>query len=135
MMILSIISAITINTAEFKFLNDISIYIYDDDVFKNGNWRIIMPKYIIMSNLTDEGAKTLKKNAGRIKEVNAELKSMGVNVIDQYAILGNFDFITIVDAEDDNMVMKAVIAIASRGSIKTETYKAVPIDEFIESLK
>lgn len=94
-----------------------------------------MSRYIIMSNLTDEGAKTLKKNAGRIKEVNAELKSMGVNVIDQYAILGNFDFISIVDAENDHEVMKAVIAIDSRGSIKTETYKAVPIDEFIESLK
>ena len=94
-----------------------------------------MPKYIIMSNLTDEGAKTLKKNAGRIKEVNAELKNMGVEVIDQYEVLGNFDFISIVDAQDDNEVMKAVIAIASRGSIKTETYKAVPIDEFLESLK
>ncbi len=94
-----------------------------------------MSRYIIISNLTDEGAKTLKKNAGRIKEVNAELKSMGVNVIDQYAVLGNFDFVTIVEAEDDIMVMKAVIAIDSRGSIKTATYKAVPIDEFIESLK
>ncbi|PWB54256.1 MAG: GYD domain superfamily [Candidatus Methanoperedenaceae archaeon] len=94
-----------------------------------------MSRYIIISNLTDEGAKTLKKNAGRIKEVNSELKSMGVNVIDQYAVLGNFDFVTIVEAEDDIMVMKAVIAIDSRGSIKTATYKAIPIDEFIESLK
>lgn len=94
-----------------------------------------MSRYIIISNLTDEGAKTLKKNAGRIKEVNAELKSMGVNVIDQYAVLGNFDFVTVVEAEDDIMVMKAVIAIDSRGSIKTATYKAIPIDEFIESLK
>ena len=94
-----------------------------------------MSRYIVISNLTDEGAKTLKKNAGRIKEVNAELKSMGVNVIDQYTVLGNFDFVTIVEAEDDIMVMKAVIAIDSRGSIKTATFKAVPIDEFIESLK
>lgn len=94
-----------------------------------------MSRYIIISNLTDEGAKTLKKNAGRIKEVNAELKSMGVNVIDQYAVLGNFDFVTVVEAEDDIMVMKAVIAIDSRGSIKTATFKAIPIDEFIESLK
>ncbi len=94
-----------------------------------------MSRYIIISNLTDEGAKTLKKNAGRIKEVNTELKSMGVNVIDQYAVLGNFDFITIVEAEDDIKVMDAVIAMDSRGSIKTATYKAVPIDEFIESLK
>ncbi|HEX7628527.1 MAG TPA: GYD domain-containing protein [Candidatus Methanoperedens sp.] len=93
-----------------------------------------MSKYVIISNLTDEGAKTLKKNAGRIKEVNKELKEMGVKVTDQYAVLGNFDFITIVEAEDDNNVMKAVMEIASRGSIKTATYRVTPIDEFIESL-
>jgi len=94
-----------------------------------------MSRYIIISNLTDEGAMTLKKNPGRIKEVNAELKKMGVNVIDQYAVLGNFDFISIVETEDDKMVMKAVVEIASRGSIKTETYKIIPITEFINALK
>jgi uncharacterized protein with GYD domain len=94
-----------------------------------------MSRYIIISNLTDEGAKTLKKNPGRVKEVNAELKDMGVNVLDQYAVLGNFDFLTIVEAEDETTIARAVVEIASRGSIKTATYKALPIDEFIESLK
>jgi uncharacterized protein with GYD domain len=94
-----------------------------------------MARYIIISNLTDEGAKTLKKNPGRVKEVNAELKDMGVNVLDQYAVLGNFDFLTIVEADDETTIAKAVVEIASRGSIKTVTYKAIPIDEFIESLK
>jgi uncharacterized protein with GYD domain len=94
-----------------------------------------MSRYIIISNLTDEGAMTLKKNPGRIKEVNTELKNMGVNVIDQYAVLGNFDFISIVEAQDDNMVMKAVVEIASRGSIKTQTYKIIPITDFINALK
>ena len=98
-------------------------------------WRNIVSKYVIISNLTDEGARTLKKNAGRIKEVNKELKDMGVNVTDQYAVLGNFDFISIVEAENDDSVMKAVIEIASRGSIKTATYKVIPIDELIESFK
>jgi len=94
-----------------------------------------MARYIIISNLTDEGAKTLKKNPGRVKEVNAELKDMGVNVLDQYAVLGNFDFLTIVEADDETTIVKAVVEIASRGSIKTATYKAIPIDEFIKSLK
>jgi uncharacterized protein with GYD domain len=70
-----------------------------------------------------------------VKEVNAELKGMGVNVLDQYAVLGNFDFITIVEVDDETTIAKAVVEIASRGSIKTATYKAIPIDEFIESLK
>jgi len=94
-----------------------------------------MSRYIIISNLTDEGAKTLKKNPGRVKEVNAELKDMGVNVLDQYAVLGNFDFLTIVEADDETTIAKAVVEITSRGSIKTATYKAISIDKFIESLK
>ncbi|MCZ7393478.1 MAG: GYD domain-containing protein [Candidatus Methanoperedens sp.] len=94
-----------------------------------------MARYIIISNLTDEGARTLKKNPGRVKEVNAELKDMGVNVLDQYAVLGNFDFLTIVEADDEAVVSKAIVEILSRGSIKTATYKALPIDEFIESLR
>ena len=94
-----------------------------------------MAKYIIISNLTDEGAKTIKNNPDRVKEVNNELKDMGVNVLDQYAVLGNFDFLTIVEADDETAIARAVVEIASRGSIKTETYKVMPIDEFIESLK
>jgi len=94
-----------------------------------------MSIYIIISNLTDEGAKTLKKNPGRVKEVNVELEGMGVKVLDQYAVLGNFDFLTIVEADDDATVGKAIVEILSRGSIKTATYKAIPIDEFIESHK
>jgi len=94
-----------------------------------------MSRYIIISNLTDEGAKTLKKNPGRIKEVNNEIKNMGVEVIDQYAVLGNFDFLSIVEADDETMITKAIVEIASRGSIKTVTYKVMEIDDFIKALK
>ncbi len=94
-----------------------------------------MSKYIIISNLTDEGSKTLKKKPDRVKEVNSEVEAMGVKVLDQYAVLGNFDFLTIVEADDDTTVAKAVVEIASRGSIKTATYKVIPVDEFVESLK
>jgi uncharacterized protein with GYD domain len=94
-----------------------------------------MAKYVIISNLTDEGAKTLKTNPGRVKEVNAELKDMGINVLEQYAVFGNFDFLTIVEAKDETIVAKAIVEIASRGSIKTATYIAMSVDDFIESLK
>jgi uncharacterized protein with GYD domain len=94
-----------------------------------------MSRYIIISNLTDEGAKTLKKNPVRVKEVNTELKNMGVNVLDQYAVLGNFDFLTIVEADDETTIARAIVEIASRGSIKTVTFQAIPIDEFVKSLK
>jgi uncharacterized protein with GYD domain len=94
-----------------------------------------MARYIITSTLTDEGAKTLKKNPGRIKEVNAELKETGIDVLDQYVVLGNFDFMTIVEAADENVIFKAVVEQLSRGSIRTATYRAIPVDDFIEALK
>ncbi|HEY9245494.1 MAG TPA: GYD domain-containing protein [Candidatus Methanoperedens sp.] len=94
-----------------------------------------MAKYIIISRLTDEGAKTLKKNPGRLEEVNSELKDMGLTVIAQYAVLGNFDFLSIVEAEDEKNFTKAIVELLSRGSIKTETYRVIPVKEFIGSLK
>jgi uncharacterized protein with GYD domain len=93
-----------------------------------------MARYVIMSNLTDEGAKTIKKNPGRIKEVDEEINKMGIKILDQYAVLGDYDFITIVEAEDD-AITKMVVELFSRGTIKTTTYKLIPIDSFIESLK
>jgi uncharacterized protein with GYD domain len=94
-----------------------------------------MARYIIISTLTDEGAKTLKKNPGRVKEVNAELKYLGLNVLDQYVVLGDFDFLSIVEADDEAAITKAIVELLSRGSIRTVTYRAIPMNEFIESLK
>ncbi len=93
-----------------------------------------MTKYVIISKLTDDGAKTLKKNPHRIKEVNDELKEMGVEVLEQFFILGKYDFINIVKARDETAISRAVVELASRGSIRTQTYTAIPVDEFIESL-
>ncbi len=93
-----------------------------------------MGRYVIISTLTDEGAKTLKENPGRVKEVNAELKEMGVNILDQYVVLGDFDFLTIVEDGEAN-ITRAVVEILSRGSVRTVTYKAIPVDEFVEALK
>lgn len=94
-----------------------------------------MAKYVIISALTDEGAKTLKKNPERVYEFNAELHEMGINVLEQYAILGDIDFLSIVEADSEANIFKALVEIASRGSIKTSTYRAMPMDKFIESLK
>jgi uncharacterized protein with GYD domain len=93
-----------------------------------------MAKYIVLSNLTDEGAKTLKSKPARVKEVNSELEKMGVKVLEQYAVLGDFDFINIVEAPDNFTVAKAMVELASRGSVRTRTLPVLPIDEFLERL-
>lgn len=94
-----------------------------------------MARYIIISTLTDEGARTLKKNPERVREVNSELKEMGINVLEQYVVLGNFDFLNVIEADDDDAVTKGVVELLSRGSIRTATYRVTPVNDFIESLK
>ncbi len=94
-----------------------------------------MARYIIISKLTDEGARTLRENPGRVKEVNTECKDMGVNVLDQYVVLGDFDFVNIVEADDETAITRTVVELLSRGSVRTTTYRAIPVDEFTESLK
>jgi uncharacterized protein with GYD domain len=93
-----------------------------------------MSKYIVLSKLTDEGAKTLKSNPGRVKEVNNELENMGVKVLEQFAVLGEFDFINIVEAPDNATVAKAMVELASRGSVRTRTLPVLPMDEFLAKL-
>ena len=94
-----------------------------------------MPYYILLSNLTDEGWKTIKEKPRRIKEVNKELEALGVKVITQYALLGPYDFASIVEAPDNKTIGKVSIELGSRGTIKIVSIPAVPIDEFIASLK
>ena len=94
-----------------------------------------MGVYIILSRLTDEGAETLKEKPERVKEVNEELEKMGVKVLQQYVVFGEYDFVNIVEAEDNVTVMKAMVELASRGTIRTVTMPAVPVDEFLEALK
>lgn len=88
-------------------------------------------KFVVLSQLTDDGAETVKDKPQRIKEVNAELKNMGVEVLDQYAILGEYDFLNIVEAPDNKTLAKAMLQLAARGTIRTKSMPAIPIDEFI----
>lgn len=94
-----------------------------------------MPYYILLSNLTDEGWKTIKEKPERIKEVNKELQAFGVKVIAQYAVLGGYDFVNIVEAPNNETIAKVSIELGSRGTIKIVSMAAIPIDEFITCIK
>ena len=77
-----------------------------------------MPYYILLSSLTDEGWKTVREKPERIKEVNEELQAFGVRVISQYAVLGPYDFVNIVEAPNNETIAKVSIELGSRGTIK-----------------
>jgi uncharacterized protein with GYD domain len=94
-----------------------------------------MATYIMLSNLTDRGAETVKEHPTRIKAVDRELESFGVKVLAQYAVLGPYDFVTIVEAPDNMTVSRVSTELASRGGVKIETLPAIAIDDFIAGFK
>lgn len=96
---------------------------------------IQMPNYVVLSTLTDEGRKTIKQKPERILEVNKEIEGMGVKVLRQYAVLGPYDFVNIVEAPDNETVMKMSVDIGARGSVQLLTLVALPIEEFIKKIK
>jgi uncharacterized protein with GYD domain len=94
-----------------------------------------MPLYIMMTNLTDEGRKTVKTNPSRIKEVNKEVEAMGVNIIAQYVALGQYDFINVLEAPDNETIVRVATELGSRGTLQTSTLAALTLDDYIDSLK
>ena len=94
-----------------------------------------MPYYLILSNLTDEGRRTIKQKPERILEVNKEIEAMGIKIIKQYALLGSYDFVNIVEAPDNETVMKMSVEIGARGSVQLMTLPALPVEEFIKKIK
>jgi len=94
-----------------------------------------MAIYIMLSTLTDEGRKTIKMRPERIKEVNKEIEKMGVKIMAQYAVLGPYDFVNIIEAPDNETISRVSIELGSRGTIQLITLSAIPIDKFEEKLR
>ncbi len=94
-----------------------------------------MPLYILLSSLTSEGRKTIKDKPERIKEVNKEIEAFGAKVLQQYAVLGRYDFVNIVEAPNNEAIMQVSTELGSRGTIHINSMPATPIDDFIAIIK
>jgi uncharacterized protein with GYD domain len=94
-----------------------------------------MATYIMLSRLSPEGLTTLKRNPSRLKEVNQEVEQFGARVVQQNAPLGAYNFITVLDAPDSETVARISVELGSRNTASYETLTAIPVDEFISSLK
>jgi len=91
--------------------------------------------YIMLSTLSDGGRKVLRERPGWIRKVNRELEGMGVKVRAQYAVLGPYDFVTVLEAPDNETVSRVSIEFGARGSVQMMTLPAIPLDTFIARLE
>ena len=94
-----------------------------------------MPHYILLSTLTADGRKTLKSKPDRIREVNKEIEAFGAKVLGQYAVLGPYDFVNIVEAPDNETISRVSVELGSRGTVKIMSLPAIPLDQFVGRLR
>jgi len=93
-----------------------------------------MPIYILLSTLSQQGVQTLRSNPDRLREVNRDVEELGAKVLHQWATLGEFDFVNIVEAADEAAIARVSVALAARGSTKIRTLPAMTIDDFLAAL-
>ncbi|MBI2081904.1 MAG: GYD domain-containing protein [candidate division NC10 bacterium] len=94
-----------------------------------------MATYIMLSTLTDQGRKTVKSNPERIKEVNREVEAFGARVVAQYAVLGPYDFVNVVEAPDNETIARVSVELGSRGTVQLMTLPAIPMEVFAKKVK
>ena len=93
-----------------------------------------MATYILLGTLTESGSDMLKKHPGRIRDANQEMESLGITIISQFAVLGSYDFVMIVEAPDNKSIIRVSTELSLRGNLKITTLPALPIDEFIAEM-
>ena len=94
-----------------------------------------MPIYLMLTTLTEKGVQTLKSNPGRLREVNRDVEELGARVLHQWASLGEYDFVNIVEAPDDITVAKVSIALGARGSAKIESLPLISVEDLLAALE
>jgi uncharacterized protein with GYD domain len=93
-----------------------------------------MPVYIMLTSLTAQGVQTLKSNPDRLREVNRDVEELGAKELHQWATLGPFDFVNVVEAPDTATVARVSVALGARGSAKLQTLPALEIEELLAAL-
>ena len=94
-----------------------------------------MPTYIVLSRLSEQGLQTLRANPDRLRQVNRDVEELGAKVLQQWFMLGPYDFLNIVEAPDAAAIARLSIALGARGSVHTESYEAIDMDAFLKILE
>lgn len=92
-----------------------------------------MPIYILLSRVSQQGVQTLQSNPARLQEVNRDVEELGATVLHQWATLGEFDFVNVVEAPDIETIARASVSIAARGSVRIQTLPALEISAFLQT--
>lgn len=94
-----------------------------------------MPTFLMLSTVGPDGMATLRANPRRLEEVNEEVSQMGVRIVSQWALLGEYDFATVIEAPDERTMTRVALQLGARGTLKTRTMLAMPVSDFLSAIE
>lgn len=94
-----------------------------------------MSSYIVLMNLTDQGIKTIKDAPARIEAMSKSLKGAGGRMVGFYSVMGQYDYVAIVEGPDDEAAMTQLITLGMLGNVRTTTLRAFSAKELAKIVK
>lgn len=89
-----------------------------------------MPTYISLVNLTEQGVKEVKNAPERLRAFDDAAKEAGGKLVGFYLVLGQYDYVVITEAPDDQTAARLILSTIAQGSVRTQTMRAFPREEF-----
>jgi uncharacterized protein with GYD domain len=93
-----------------------------------------VPTYLMLTTLTEKGRQTLNANPTRLREVNRDVEALGAKVLHQWASLGEYDFVNVVEAPDELTMANLSLKLGARGSMRFQTMPLLQVDELLAVL-
>ena len=93
-----------------------------------------MATYVALGKATAEGLRHMDDLNARHRRAVERAEAAGGKVIASYALGGPYDYLVVLECPDHATALKVFTAEAARGNVRYETYAAIPMAEFSQSL-
>lgn len=84
-----------------------------------------MALYFLLGTLTPQGQKDLNQNPNLITEASRNFSSDGASVLGQYAVLGHYDYVTMVEAGSNDAVARLSAELGAKTGLRFETLTCI----------
>lgn len=88
-----------------------------------------MPTYIVLANLTDQGARTMEDLRRRLENARATFHAQGADLKEIYFAMGQYDYVVIANAPDDETMTRVALAVSGQGNVRTNTFRVFTENE------
>lgn len=94
-----------------------------------------MPTYVVLASLTDQGARTMQDLARRLDNARATFRAQGADLKQIYFAMGQYDYVVIAEAPDDETMTRVSLAVSSQGNVRTNSFRVFTEEEAVKLIE